>query len=344
MPTMTFAATAEVVRYLGAVPDPRRLRPGDAEHRPRRRRAQARGRCARDGSRAIPAARRVVGIIPVHVGGLMLDMAAQSRRSRPSTASGSSRTPRTRFRPPGAPAAAAPWQRCGEDTSRRHAASPSTRTRRSRRARAAWRSTDDAGARRPDAADVAARPLAGRLGPLLGRRSWDYRILAPGFKYNLTDVAAAIGIHQLARAEEMRARREAIAAPLRARRFAGVEEIELPPDDPDRIHSWHLFPIRLRLDRLAIDRNAFIDELKDAGRRLLGALAAAAPAPVLRGDVRLARRGPSRPRRAVWERLVSLPIFPGMRRRRSRPSWIASRSCARATRGARRGRRRVDDG
>ena len=44
-----------------------------------------------------------------------------------------------------------------------------------------------------------------------GKGSWDYRILAPGYKYNLTDVAAAIGIHQLARAEEMRQTREAIA-------------------------------------------------------------------------------------------------------------------------------------
>ena len=44
-----------------------------------------------------------------------------------------------------------------------------------------------------------------------GGRSWDYRIVAPGYKYNLTDVAAAIGIHQLARAEAMRLEREAIA-------------------------------------------------------------------------------------------------------------------------------------
>jgi perosamine synthetase len=97
-----------------------------------------------------------------------------------------------------------------------------------------------------------------------GGRSWDYRIVAPGFKYNLTDMAAALGIHQLARAEEMRREREAIASRFREE-LAGLEEIELPPADSDRIHSWHLFPIRLRLDRLSIDRNAFLDALKDAG-------------------------------------------------------------------------------
>ena len=49
-----------------------------------------------------------------------------------------------------------------------------------------------------------------------GGGSWDYRILAPGYKYNMTDVAGAIGIHQLARAEEMRCAREAIAQEYRA--------------------------------------------------------------------------------------------------------------------------------
>ena len=83
-----------------------------------------------------------------------------------------------------------------------------------------------------------------------GGGKWDYRILAPGFKYNLTDVAAAIGIHQLARAEAMRRRaRERRASILRRARRAS-DELELPPTDANRIHSWHLFPIRLRLDRL----------------------------------------------------------------------------------------------
>ena len=94
--------------------------------------------------------------------------------------------------------------------------------------------------------------------------SWDYRILEPGFKYNMTDIAAAIGIHQLERAEDMRRERESIAHEY-LQRLRDVEELELPPVDENRIHAWHLFPIRLRLEALALDRDAFIAELQAAG-------------------------------------------------------------------------------
>jgi perosamine synthetase len=97
-----------------------------------------------------------------------------------------------------------------------------------------------------------------------GGGSWDYRIVQPGYKYNLTDVAAAMGRHQLARAEEMRDRREEVAD-FYLRNLSDVDEIELPLKDPDRINSWHLFAIRLRLSSLAVDRNEFIEELKQFG-------------------------------------------------------------------------------
>src|SRR5258708_6329642 len=93
---------------------------------------------------------------------------------------------------------------------------------------------------------------------------WDYKIVAPGYKYNLTDIAAAIGIHQLGRAEAMRDEREKVARRY-VEELAGVEQIELPADDDNRIQSWHLFAIRLRLDRLKTRRNEFMDELKRAG-------------------------------------------------------------------------------
>src|SRR6266852_4372570 len=88
--------------------------------------------------------------------------------------------------------------------------------------------------------------------------------MAPGYKYNLTDIAAAIGLHQLARAGEMRRRREVLAARYREA-LAQVDEIEVPPMVQDRIHAWHLFPIRLRTECLSIDRNRFIEDLKLAG-------------------------------------------------------------------------------
>jgi dTDP-4-amino-4,6-dideoxygalactose transaminase len=94
--------------------------------------------------------------------------------------------------------------------------------------------------------------------------SWYYEIVAPGFKYNLTDIAAAIGIHQLRRADDLHERRTRWAQ-YYSSQFADLEEIILPRAYPDRVHSWHLYPIRLRLDRLKIDRAAFIEELKKQG-------------------------------------------------------------------------------
>jgi perosamine synthetase len=109
----------------------------------------------------------------------------------------------------------------------------------------------------------------------------------------------------------MRLERESVARRF-LKRFADVEEIELPPDSPDRIHSWHLFPVRLRLDRLAIDRNKFLDELKDSG---VGCSVHWRP---LHLHPYYEETFGWRPEdlpvsTAVWERLISLPLFPGMR-------------------------------
>jgi perosamine synthetase len=94
--------------------------------------------------------------------------------------------------------------------------------------------------------------------------SWYYEIVAPGFKYNLTDVAAAIGLHQLRRADEMHRKRTQWAQRY-TQLLADVEGLILPRQLPNRIHSWHLYVLRLKLDRLKIDRAAVIDELKQAG-------------------------------------------------------------------------------
>ena len=141
---------------------------------------------------------------------------------------------------------------------------------------------------------------------------WDYRIVAPGLQVQ-PDGRRRRDRHPPARAgrgDAAGARGDRAAVTRGASRMRTSSNCRRRTTD--RIHSWHLFPIRLRLDRLSIDRNAFIDELKDARRRLLRALAAAAPPSLLRGDVRLAPGGLP-VATAVWERLVSLPIFPGMR-------------------------------
>jgi perosamine synthetase len=94
--------------------------------------------------------------------------------------------------------------------------------------------------------------------------SWYYEIIAPGYKYNFTDVAAAIGLQQLRKAGQFHERRVELVR-LYLRKLKDVEEFVLPQAQPDRIHSWHLFVIRLRLDRLTINRSDFITKMAEAG-------------------------------------------------------------------------------
>ena len=90
--------------------------------------------------------------------------------------------------------------------------------------------------------------------------SWSYEVLAPGFKYNLSDVAAAIGIPQLKRRDDFHARRLAIARRYH-QAFAGLEEIRVPAAADEAGHAWHLYVLQLRLEALRIDRDEFIREL-----------------------------------------------------------------------------------
>ena len=91
--------------------------------------------------------------------------------------------------------------------------------------------------------------------------SWYYEIVAPGFKYNLTDVAAAMGLAQLRRLDAMKQRRAEIAARY-TEGFAELSQLETPSSRPWVEHSWHLYALRLRLERLSIDRARFIEELR----------------------------------------------------------------------------------
>ena len=120
-----------------------------------------------------------------------------------------------------------------------------------------------------------------------------------------------MGIHQAARAEEMRQERQAIARRFR-QRLSDVEQLELPPDPPDRVHSWHLFPIRLRLDRLAIDRNAFMVQLRERG---VGCSVHWRPLHLHPYYEETFHWRPEHLPEASrqWPRLISLPLFPGMR-------------------------------
>ena len=92
--------------------------------------------------------------------------------------------------------------------------------------------------------------------------SWYYEVLYPGFKYNLTDIAAAIGIEQLKKCNEFWQARQHIAR-IYEKAFAELEEIQVPVCRKDVQHAWHLFVIQLNLERLRINRNQFIDALRE---------------------------------------------------------------------------------
>jgi len=91
--------------------------------------------------------------------------------------------------------------------------------------------------------------------------SWYYEVVLPGFKYNMTDMQAAIGLAQLKRLDSFQARRREVVARYEAG-FKDLTALELPVELPWAHSSWHLYVIRLRLEQLRIDRNTFIDELK----------------------------------------------------------------------------------
>ena len=91
--------------------------------------------------------------------------------------------------------------------------------------------------------------------------SWRYDIAMPGFKYNMTDLQAALGLAQLAKLDAMLQRRREIVA----RYHAGFEPLgafDLPVEREGCESAWHLYPLRLRAGALSISRDQFIEELR----------------------------------------------------------------------------------
>jgi dTDP-4-amino-4,6-dideoxygalactose transaminase len=139
---------------------------------------------------------------------------------------------------------------------------------------------------------------------------WRYDVTVPGFKYNLSDIQAAIGVHQLRKLDsfiQCRARQ----AEIYRRELADMDAVEVPCERAGRRHAWHLFAIRLRLDRAAISRADFIREL---GRRNIGTSVHFIPIPLLSFFAPWQGRPENQCPRALahYERLVSLPLYPGL--------------------------------
>jgi dTDP-4-amino-4,6-dideoxygalactose transaminase len=142
------------------------------------------------------------------------------------------------------------------------------------------------------------------------RGSWHYDVSACGFKYNLSDIQSAIGIQQLRKQERFVDVRTAYAA-LYDEGFADVSEVERPPDNKSCRHSWHLYALRLNLDKLTITRAQFIDELR---KKNVCASVHFIPIPLLKFFAAYADLPQNHcpAALALYPRLVSLPLYPKM--------------------------------
>ena len=242
----TFAATAEVVRYLGADPvfadihaDSMNIDPEHVEGAVKQCKAQN---------------RKVAAILPVHIAGLPCDMAAlmdiAARHGIPLVEDA---------------AHAFPVRSCGKlagaigDAGVYSFYATKTIT------------TGEGGMLVTNREDVAARARVMRLHGIdrdvwnrytSREASWRYDVVAPGYKYNLTDIAAAIGRAQLAKAEDFLLRRRRIAERY-LDGFAGMDFLRLPESTEN--HAWHLFIVHIVPERLAVDRDAFAEELTHRG-------------------------------------------------------------------------------
>ncbi len=300
VPTMTFAATAEVVLQLGGVPVLVDCEQGtlnvdlsDAEKK------------LQQSLEANPD-QRIVGIMVVHYGGAMVDMDAVARLAEKYS---------LWVVEDAAHAFPASYRsedqgnvlQCGEGTSDVTCFSfyaNKTIT------------TGEGGMAVTQSAKLYKRMKAMSLHGLsrdawnrYSGGSWDYQITAAGYKYNLTDIAAAIGVEQLKKAARFQQQREEIAG----RYLHGFKEtcLQLPKQPESGMHSWHLFPIRLPMDQ-APTRNEIIRQLGEAG---IGTSVHWRPLHKHRfykesiigeyADCPVASR--------EWKRLISLPIFPGMK-------------------------------
>ena len=290
VPTYTFAACGEVVRYLGARP-----RLADVDPRTLNITAETIEAQLRPGTKAV---------LVVHFGGLMADMAPIlelcSARGVAVVEDAAHAIPASR-----GGRAAGTWGTAGA------LSFYATKTV----------TTGEGGMLLTDDEGIADRARVMRLHGIsrdawkryLALGQWYYEIEDVGFKYNLTDMAAAIGLVQLERAEEMRVAREAVAAAYSERLATGplADLLDLPVGPgPDTIHAWHLYPIRVT-PAAGVDRAAVIDLLAAAGigtsvhfiplhlhpyyRRTYG---------YSRDDLPVAA--------AEYEREISLPIYPDL--------------------------------
>ena len=140
--------------------------------------------------------------------------------------------------------------------------------------------------------------------------TWRYDILEAGYKYNLTDLQAALGLAQLAKCDSMRERRAAIAKRYTVA-LAPLETFEVPSAPEHSHHAWHLYVVQVNPEALRIDRDRVIDELKNRG---IGTSVHFIPLHLhtLYQQHLGYRTGQFPNAEERFARAISLPIYPGM--------------------------------
>lgn len=140
--------------------------------------------------------------------------------------------------------------------------------------------------------------------------SWYYEVVAPGYKYNFTDLQASLGIPQLKKVDAMWESRKHIAK-IYTEALRDNEFIELHTVKDDRESSWHLYPIRLKLDMIKINRARFIEEMKKLNIGV-GVHFMPVHQHLYYKDTFNLDDKDYPVSSSIFPRLISLPIYPGM--------------------------------
>jgi len=140
--------------------------------------------------------------------------------------------------------------------------------------------------------------------------SWFYEVQELGFKYNFTDLQAALGLVQLDKCDKMHSSRERIAEAYSAA-FHSFTALETPAIPTDRTSSWHLYILRLRPEQLRIDRNQFVRELADHGVSTSVHFIPLHLQPAYQREFGY-KEGDCPQAEREYQRSVSLPIYSGM--------------------------------
>jgi perosamine synthetase len=140
--------------------------------------------------------------------------------------------------------------------------------------------------------------------------SWRYEVIAPGYKYNMPDLAAAVGVNQLKKARAFRDARAAVAAGY-AERLKDIPGLRLP-ETPDGVESsWHLYVVRIDAGKSGIHRDDFIERMREEG---VGTSVHFIPLhlqPYYR-DAFGYRQGDFPVAERLFDEIVSLPIYPSL--------------------------------